>query len=677
VKITVTVAAAVVASVLWWGAVARVVAPGSHGAGTAGPTELSAQAAAGGAIMVRWGPPAVGPAPLRYQIRVVPVGGGAVTTAQTWSRSVVVPGLEVGRTYHVVVGADMKTATATASATAPPVTVLADQAPDPPVAVVVTQQPATNSVQASWTPAATGMAATGANVQLYDGPDYRGYLTCQATCTSANFDGLAYGRRYSVRVVPLDSVGQGPAVASGFVDLRNPCPAVPVCVDIDATTATGPARQRAMGFLNSLYPVGDMRARVQALGPYGWRGSPTYQPGPGGLGWSSWDAAVSSGAATTMLLSNLWHAETTTGSGAKTPWSDWAAYAQWVTATVKSIEASGHRVSYWEIQNEPGAPDYFSPVDGAAATAADYLDQFRVAYGAIKAADPAAAVIGPSLAHFSDYPGEYDPHEPDLVTFLDFAARNGMRLAAITWHEIDDDLGPRPRDFNNLPATIEDHVAEARQLVAERPALGHPQVWVNEYGRRMDYAIPGWALGEIAALERAGVDHAGRSCWPGQNSGGSLVDDCAAPTLDGLLLADGSTPRADYFVYGTYARMKGQLVPATASDGAVSVLASRVEPAGQVVAMVGRDVGCLPGPNLSCHRGTPAPLPVAAVVAVHLPGPSAGQADVSVLQIAPAWGPAAPVAAFRGPLAVTAGVVTVPLPALADGEVYVVTVGRH
>jgi hypothetical protein len=265
-----------------------------------------------------------------------------------------------------------------------------------------------------------------------------------------------------------------------------------------------------------------------------------------------------------------------------------------------------------------------------------------------------------------------------LVTFLDFAARNNMHFAAVSWHEIDDELGPRPRDFNSLPGAITDHVAEARRLIAERPGLGTPEVWVNEYGHRMDYAIPGWTLGAIAALERAAVDRAGRSCWPEQGASGAPADDCAAPTLDGLLLADGSTPRADYLVYATYARMTGHLVAATASDAAVAVLAARNDASGQVTAMVGRDVTCLPAVNASCpRRAAIVPAPMAAVVAVHLPGDAGGQAVVSVVQVPPAWGAAAPATMFQGPLPISAGVVKVPVAALADGEVYIITVRRR
>ncbi len=667
---------AVVASLLWWDGTGRLITPDrGTDVQSAAVTALVVQSAARQAIVAHWQPPRHGPAPLSYQVRVVTLDGRAtVATAQTPTRSAVVGGLAPGGRYRVVVA----TAPHAASAMSGPVTVLADQPPNAPDAVSVRQLTTTNAIEVRWTPAAGGVAATGAIVQLYDGPAYTGYLTCQAECTTATIRGLLYGHHYGVRIAPVNAVGEGAATESASVELRNPCPTVAACVAIDAATATGPARQRAMGFLNSLYPVGDMAARLQALTPSAWRGAPNYQPATGTLDWSSWDVAVASGAQTTLLLSNLWDAETDPGTGAKTPWSDFAGYGRWVTATIRSINASGHRVSYWEIQNEPGGTGYFSAADFAAATPADYLEQFRVAYRAITAADPSAAIVGPSLSHFSDYPGEYDSNEPDLVTFLDFAARNNMHFAAVTWHEIDDDLGPRPRDFNSLPEAVIDHVAEVRRLIAERPGLGAPEVWVNEYGHRMDYAIPGWTLGTITALERAGLDRAGRSCWAEQSPSGAPVDDCAAPTLDGLLLADGSTPRANYLVYATYARMTGHLVAASASDAAVAVLAARNDASGQVTAMVGRDVTCLPAMNASCpRRAAVVPAPEPAVVAIHLPGGAGSQAVVSVVQVPPGWGAAVPVTMFQGALAVSAGVVKVPLAALADGEVYIITVRRR
>ncbi len=683
----VLVLAAVVASALWWSAAGQVVSPGSGardssranlGPGQA-PRGLRVQAAVGGAISGHWDAAASGPKATSYQVGVVSVGDGrTVATTETWSRSVVVSGLAVGGRYRLVVAPVVGARAAPLASTASsPVVVLADHAPDPPAQVIVTALPASNGLEVHWTPATSGVTATGAIVQLYDAAGYKGYVRCQAQCTTAAFRGLAYASRYTVGVVPTNATGPGPATASNPVDLRSPCPAVPSCVTVDATTATGAARHRAQGFLNSIYPTGDMVARVRQLKPQSWRGAPTYQPATGSLDWSSWDAAVATGAETTLLLSSLWHSETTTGAGARTPWANWDAYARWVDATVSAIRASGHRVTYWEIQNEPGAPGYFTAADSAAMTVAEYLEQFRVAYGAIKEVDPTARIVGPSLSHFADYPGEYTANEPDLVTFLDFAARNGLKLAAVTWHEIDDDLGPNPRDYNTQPEIIGDHVAEARRLITERPALGVPAVWVNEYGQHIDYAIPGWTLGDIAAIEAAAVDRAGRSCWPEQAPGGALSNDCATPTLDGVLSMDGSTPRANYWVYASYAAMVGRLVASGSSDAAISVLAARDDGSERVQAMVGRHVSCLPSSNPSCTRPdavTVAPVPVA--VDVRVPWATA-TAEVSIARVSPTWDPVPTLPTiFHGAVPVAAGHLSLALPAVADGEVYLITVAQ-
>lgn len=656
----------VAAAVLWWYAAGQLVAPGGGGDGA--PRGLVAQAATGAAIVAHWDPPNTAP-PASYQVEVVTAATGQmVARVASWSQSATLGPLAAGVAYRVVVSGRVR-------ATSAPVTVLADRPPDPPLSVVAVREAGTNGLAVRWSPALSGVAASGAIVQLYDGTASAGALACQG-CTTAAFHALAYGRSYTAKVVPTNAAGAGVAAESSSVALLNPCPTVAPCATIDATMAAGAAQHRALGFLNSLYPIGNIAARLRQLEPYRWRGSPNYQPGKASFDWSSWDLAAAPGAPTTLLLSNLWQSETNTGSGAKTPWSNWDGYRRWVTATVRAIEASGHRVSYWEVQNEPASPTYFSPADWQASTPADYLEQFAVAYQAIKAADPSAAIVGPSLSHFADYPGQYNAHEIDLVTFLDFAASHGLRLAAVTWHEIDDSLGANPRDFNDQSQVIEDHLGEARRLIAERPALGHPQVWVNEYGRPADYALPGWTLGDIAALEHARVDQAGRSCWPEPDARGAMVDDCPSPTLDGLLELDGSTPRPNFWVYATYAHMTGDLTT-TSSDQTMAVLAGR-DAHGAVVAMVGRHASCLPGANLRCAQPAAAlPPPVPVTVAVHLTGPATGRAVVTVARVAPGTGPLPqPAAVFSGPLPIAAGLVVVPLPMVADGEVDIVTVHR-
>ena len=59
------------------------------------------------------------------------------------------------------------------------------------------------------------------------------------------------------------------------------------------------------------------------------------------------------------------------------------------------------------------------------------LQEFRLAYDAIKSVDPSLKVMGPSLSAFADAPypaGGYRNvnHDLDLSTFLDFAAAQGV-----------------------------------------------------------------------------------------------------------------------------------------------------------------------------------------------------------------------------------------------------------
>lgn len=158
-----------------------------------------------------------------------------------------------------------------------------------------------------------------------------------------------------------------------------------------------------------------------------------------------------------------------------------------------------------------------------------------MAYQAIRSVDPRAQIIGPSSEHFSDAPGEYGNPDLDLVTFLRFSAARHLALAAVSWHEIDDT--PSPASNSVAPGIIEDHVAEARRIIASLPALGSPKIFLNEYGVPELEPIPGWDVAYLQALTDSRVNGAVRSCWSG---------DCANPTLDGFLGLDATTPQSPY-----------------------------------------------------------------------------------------------------------------------------------
>lgn len=405
---------------------------------------------------------------------------------------------------------------------------------------------------------------------------------------------------------------------------------------VDATRPVGPADRAASGILHSVAP-GPSAADMARLGVTSFRGVPACCTH--GLDWTEWDAATGSGSrpATTLILSDMW----SEGQGGRpaTPWSDWAAYSRWVSATVRYVLSTGRRPTYWEVYNEPDSPGaYYPAAEAGSVTTGLVLQQFLAAYRAIKAVDPGARVIGPSLSRLD---------APYLAAFVAFAAAHGIRLAALTWHE------------NGPPSLIASDVAYARRLLSARPATAGVPIDINEYGARALAEIPGWDVAYLSALTAARVDSAGRSCW----SGG-----CWDASLDGLLTAAGR-PRPVYFARLAYAAMTGSMV-ATSSSGGLSSLASWDPARRQLLALVGRAVG------VTTRR-----RPVAVSIRVILPFPSS-HVRVRVAEIAGAE-PASPssgaeavsdTAETSSRLGPSSSTVTVRLPAFADGDAYTVEI---
>ncbi|HVA08632.1 MAG TPA: hypothetical protein VNG12_18005 [Acidimicrobiales bacterium] len=572
------------------------------------------------------------------------------------------------------------TASAGVIATAPSTgTAATSLAPLPPTVVNAVQDGLAPDVLVTWTPSPVGPAATGAVIQEYQmanaqglNAKFLGQLICKASCTSVVFRELVFGTFYEFAVFPTNASGTGAPAGSLAVVPMTSC-TVGACITLNANSALGPATTAASGIVGAFFPVGNDQADMTALHTTMWRASPSYNTN-GSFNWSSWNAAVAAGAPTTLVLSDLWRAFN--GGQPSTPWSNWGAYTSWVTSTVTTIVQSGVQVNYWEVYNEPGGVGYYNSTNYATVTTPLLLRQFLVTYNAIKAADPGAAIIGPSPSQWEDYPGQYatsttpDP-VPDMVTFLNFAVANNLQLAAITWHEIVDNLGPNPDENTLLPASLEDHVAEARSLLAARPSLGSPRLFINEYGMGEVQLIPGWDVGYLSALTQARVDAAGRSCW------GSA---CRTPTLDGLLGTNGITPWNDYFDRLVYASMSGSMLPTTSTSDFVTALGSYNATTGTMTGLVGRGVGCNQESwcTQTWPRSTLAP-PTAVSITVNVPW-SSGTAllvltNVPGQTVGPTTLPA-PVSstATVSPTGNGQGTVSFSIPSFLDGDAYGFTI---
>ncbi|HWE66478.1 MAG TPA: hypothetical protein VG298_07525 [Acidimicrobiales bacterium] len=548
-------------------------------------------------------------------------------------------------------------------------------APLAPTSVTAVQNGAAPDLKATWKYSTAGTAATGAVVQLYSvtnaqdaGAIFQGQIVCGNACTSTIFRELTFGTLYAFLVYPTNAVGTGAPTGSAALAPTTAC-TVGACVSLNATAPIGAANHAASGLLVSLFPLGNDQVDTAALKTTMWRGSPGYNA-DGTLNWSSWNVATADAVPTTMVLSNLWSGAH--GGNPPTPWSNWTAYTTWVKSTVTAVVASKEAVNYWEVYNEPGGAGYYSAANYATVTPALLLQQFLVTYQAIKAVAPTAAIIGPSLEHWADYPNEYaakggTSQEFDMVTFLNFAVTNNLQLAAISWHEIDDTGGPNPSENTLAPSTLEDHVAEARSLIAARPSLGNPQIFINEYALPEVQLIPGWDVGYLAALTTAGVNSASRACWS---------NNCMSPTLDGLLGSDGVTPQNSYWDRMIYASMSGNMVTTTSTSDFVSALGSYDSTTGAVTGLIGRGVGC--NQESWCTTTWPSSTlaaPTAVTVTVTVPW-SSGTAKISLTDVpgqtignTPAPAPVLSTAPIA-PTGSGTGTITVTIPAFADGDAY-------
>ena len=545
-------------------------------------------------------------------------------------------------------------------------------APSAVAQVSALQPTSAPELEVTWTPAASGPPATEEVAQLYSmgsgSPTFISQQICSQGCTSMTFRYLGFGTTYEVALYPVNSSGAGPSTSTNELQLVDPCPNQ-ACVVVDATNPIGSANHSGSGFLHALFPVGNEPADLTQLGTAIWRSAP-YVQSNGTLNWNSWNVAQADGVPTMLILSDLWGAET----GYRTPWSNWSAYAAWVANTVRTAIAQGHRVDYWEVYNEPGEPGYYNnALTWLSVNPNNLLTQFLITYKAIKSADPNAQVVGPSLGAWTDTAQAPNSNYRgfDMVTFLNYAAANNLQLAAVTWHYI----GPKPGMGSSVNAVsaknIGDEVTEARRLIAARPALGNPKIFLNEYGMAGVQSIPGWDVAMLSALSAAGVDGAVRTCWPA-----SL---CSGPDLDGLLAPDGVSTNPDYWVHYAYAQMSGSMVATDTNSDSVSAVGSYDPATGTVSALVGRGIGC----NQDSMCGNPYPSQLAAAVpaTVEFTVPwSSGSVHVtetdipgqSLNPIGPpsiAWSGDVPVNAVSA----TAGTVTVTIPAFADGDAYSIT----
>jgi hypothetical protein len=318
-----------------------------------------------------------------------------------------------------------------------------------------------------------------------------------------------------------------------------PAPAPGVSVDF-----ARPVHARSMvGLLHGVDARRPPDRLIKPLAPQVWRGNLRSAP---------YDRVTKLGARYVVVVSDLWGYPGANWYGRRPPWEDLDAWRSFVRELARST--LGQQM-VWDVWNEPDQPYFWN------GTRDQLYATYAAAYTALRSElGPRAIIAGPSVSMF---------RWGWLVGLLEYCRQADCEVNALSWHEL-------PGETSSL-ATISDHLRRARTWLVRNPAyaaLGLRALHVNETVGGGDGLYPGEQLAYLAELEAGHADLATRACWR-EPSG---LDECQAPTLDGLLESKTMRPRASWWVTAWYARQVRSRVWSRSAAGTVEVLAARRAP---------------------------------------------------------------------------------------------------
>lgn len=152
--------------------------------------------------------------------------------------------------------------------------------------------------------------------------------------------------------------------------------------------------------------------------------------------------------------------------------ADLEAYGDFVSAVATRYQG---KIADYEVWNEPNYEGFWEPAPDAAA----YTALLKIAYNAIKAADPDATVIGGSVAAVAEVPGgpAINP-----VTYLSqmYAAGAAGYFDALAFHPY---LYSKPFSAQQGHAGVPFTQAQQLYEVMVANGDGHKKIWATEYGQ--------------------------------------------------------------------------------------------------------------------------------------------------------------------------------------------------
>ena len=323
-----------------------------------------------------------------------------------------------------------------------------------------------------------------------------------------------------------------PAIAAMCFALVPPAHAEQISVDFQSPIRL--LTHAGSGFLHSFTTSTPTDNLVIPLRPQLFRSYP--ESGDSGA-FPTYDRAAAMGAKTQLVVSDAYGYESPLpGDG-----GSWVAWEDLCRELVNHATLEGKAVQY-DLWNEPDIDLFWS------GSKEQWLETWKRGVQAIRALDPAATIVGPSM---SSYSNAFLPmHE-----FLTYARDNSVLPNVISWHQFN---GNFTADVNDLRA-----FTAAQGININRISL-------NEIVDQVDTTKPGVLPRYFAQIERNGIESAVHSCWdesPGVNA-------CLNGSLDGLLTSDTKQPRSTWWTYERYGKMTGTSV-STVNSETLDAVASR------------------------------------------------------------------------------------------------------
>lgn len=321
-----------------------------------------------------------------------------------------------------------------------------------------------------------------------------------------------------------------------------------------------------------------------------------------------------------LLVSDVWGADTEQPDNTVYPCdngdcSNWQAFLRQL---VGDVRASGVHVSY-DIWNEPDGTGFWK----RGVNSAQYFQMWDTAVRTIRAADPAASIVGPSYSGYnSTWLGQFVTHARD----------NGTLPSVLNWH------------FGTDPAA---DAADAENI--ERTAgVGPLPLTINEYLFN-DQQNPGYLTWYLSRLATSNVTGAAHAIWS---------NCCTAGTLDTVLTGGSSQqPTGEWWTYRAYAALTGKLAAVTTTDPATTAIAAADQGAARAGLLLGTSSGQTGAATVRV-TGIPSWLT------------AGGSVWVSVQRIPDSEPLSAPVTVSNSQVGVSGGAITVPVNRITGSDAY-------